>query len=334
MKDLIVGDLHGRKNNIDKIEQTLKETRALAAECDRTIFLGDIFDEKGYLRTEVVNLYLRYLSDWPGLVVILVGNHDYSNSIECKIHALEVFKHIKNVKVIDNLMYDIKAQSVYLPYRHDNTDIIRFLKDIPIKDELVVYGHVGIDGCQYSSGSFEKSSLKKDHFKEFKRVFLGHIHKPQDFNQITVVGTPFTKDYGEARESKHVAIYNSETNETTYVPLNVPKHLIFQYEITSLKDLKKIKEELKDVKNDCVRLVIKAPESIAKKVKAASFDIPIDSLKIEIIKEKVEKTNISEVLSFNAMCKQYLSTIQGEFDLNELSALSDKILEQAKNEST
>lgn len=334
MKDLVVGDLHGRKNNIEKVEQVLKECRALAVECDRTILLGDIFDEKAYLRTEIADLYKKYFSDWPNELIILVGNHDYSNSTECKVHSLELFKGIPNVTIVDQMRLDFKTNSLFMPYRHNNEEVLKFLTNVPMacQKDITIYGHQGIDGCQYSSGSFEKSPLKKDHFKPFKRVFMGHIHKTQEIANVVYVGTPFTKDYGEANETKHVAIFTHESNHVNYVSLNVPRHLIFKYEITSIKDLKKIKEELQAVKNDLLRLVIRAPETVAKKVKAAMFDVPIDSLKVESIKEKTERTSISEHMGYNDMCKQYLQTMQTDFDINELAELSQKIIEKVEKD--
>lgn len=330
MKDLIIGDLHGRKNNIDKVKIVLEECAKLAIDCDRTILLGDIFHEKAYLRTEIVNLYLQYFKKWPSELHLLVGNHDYSNSIECKIHALEVFKDISNVFVHDKFFVEPNTNTIFTQFVHNNEILIDFLLIKQAKEKYILYGHNGIDGCAYSSGSFEQSSLKKEHFKGLKRVFMGHIHKPQSFDNITYVGTPFTKDYGEANEIKRVIIYDHKTDQTQDIFLPIPMHKVLKYEIKSVRGLAKINKELKELNTTNIKLIIDAPKSVAKKIELESFEIPIDSLKVESTEEAKEAKSISETLTTEEMCDEYLKGLDTEFIFEELSELNREILKEAR----
>ena len=100
--------------------------------------------------------------------------------------------------------------------------------------------------------------------------------------------------------------------------------------LNTLKDIKNINKELKEVNNNNVKLCIKAPKSIAKKISVSSFEIPIDSLKIEQTKEKVERQTISEILTEEEMTLEYLKIMDTEFDVNDLKMLSDEILEEAR----
>jgi len=325
MRILIVGDLHSKKSNLDRVEVVLQECLSLAQDADITIFLGDLLDGKNIIRGESLNLYLKYFKEWPHLIKIIVGNHDYFNSVECKDHSLQIFDSIKRsvhiVDKVDEIFYGCGA--LLIPYHHDLDEFKKKLK----KDEYL-FMHQGVDGCLYSSGESEKSDLKSSDLKQYKRVIAGHIHRRQQFGNIYYVGSPFTQNFGESGEDKGIIILDTETNEIKEIDLDIPKHLVVDYQLATMDDIKELKKQLKKYKNKIIQLRINCPESLAPKIKKSLFK-GIDSLKTIPIKED-RKVLINPTLSNVEMMRIYIENMETNLNKEGLIELNNSILEKVK----
>ena len=86
-----------------------------------------------------------------------------------------------------------------IPHYEDESKIVEALG----KSKNHVIGHFGFDGC-ISNGHYKyESYVKKKHFKK-KLAFLGHIHKPQVYDNVHVLGTQYSTTFGEANAKKMV----------------------------------------------------------------------------------------------------------------------------------
>ena len=327
-KFLIIGDSHGKKFNLDRLESMLINSKELASDTDATVFLGDLNDSKSIIRSEIQTLYMKYFSKWPNKLIILVGNHDYHNAIECKEHSLEIFKNIKseNQIIIVDKMQQIDNM-IFSPYYHETT---KFKEDLSKFDSKYLFMHQGVDGCLYSSGTPEQSDLKKKDLKRFTRVIGGHIHMHQVFDNIDFIGSPFTQNFGEAGEKKFIAIFDKGSNKLDYMKTNIPQHIIIEREINDIKDIAGIKKELTDDTN-IIKLIIRCPKSISSKIKRSMFvDCSINSLKVDPIKEDNDKIFISSTMSNDEAMKTFIDSLNTELDKKELMEINNIIMGEVK----
>jgi hypothetical protein len=127
-----------------------------------------------------------------------------------------------------------------------------------------------------------------------------------------IVGTPYTASYGEANEDKRVVILNPENNKIVSAPINVRKHLSFEYSIDSIDDIKNIKLDLKSkiTEQDLVRVVINVPSEIEHKIKKSLFkDTGVDVLKTKA-KQSNKSITMDETMTNVDIMEKYLKTVQ------------------------
>jgi hypothetical protein len=306
-KILIIGDLHGKKYTLDKCRLVLEKCKKLAENTDSTVFLGDLNDTKANIRAEIQNLFLEQLSDWPNIVNILVGNHDYCNSIECKDHSLEALKLLDNVLIVDSMTHDTESSIIAIPYLPED----RFLKlSLPEADYCFI--HQDVLGAKYQNQEAIQTKITPELFKKYKRVFAGHIHMKQQIDNITYVGAPYTESFGEADQEKTVIIYDTIKDKIKEIDLELPKHVIFEYTINQLDDLKIYKQDLvKKIKpNNIVRVIIYANEELAPKVKRSLFsDLNIESLKVKKISTLANNVRIKESMGNKEIMESYINQL-------------------------
>jgi len=309
---LIIGDIHLKKSTISVVDEILDKCRKLATKCNVTIFSGDVNDTKANIRSEALTMLLGKLVDWPTPVIILVGNHDLHNSLHPEDgHSLESLKLLDNVTIVDEPM--VIGDSYYIPYYPEDQ-----FKKVELKDADYCFIHQDIEKAKYSSHPNQKpveSLIKSENFSKYKKVFCGHIHLAQDIDNIIIIGTPYTESYKEANDEKHVIVFNSEKDKVMKVPMNVRRHLSFDYEIETMDDVKTIKDDIKSKisDSDLVRLMITTPPEIEHKIKKSLFkDIGIDSVKTKP-KNTVasRKLDVNETMTNIEIMEGYLKTIQG-----------------------
>ena len=216
----LVGDLHIKPSNLKEIENLFKQIEGLKND---VIILGDIFDGKEIIKGRCLNLLYKLLIHSNLKFTFVVGNHDLYFLRE-KEHALEVFKSLKNVSIVDSLCL---LNGLYLlPYTHDLNNFRKILSTIPKTCTLI--GHQGISGFDYGTGYICNDDLTTEDFKDFTLVVMGHFHSYQQKNNIVYLGTPFTHSFGESNTDKYIATLNEKTNEIKLIPTNFRKHLTLE----------------------------------------------------------------------------------------------------------
>jgi len=329
MRKLIVGDLHLKKSRLKTAEKCFEQLREIAKTVDHTIFLGDQYHGKADIRSECQRFLLHQLRDWPTRVSMLVGNHDYEN-LECQNHALTPFNQLENVDIhSEPIAFGFSSESVragVIPYCKNEESFVSALQKVGNVD--VIYAHQDVSGFKYESGKEITSGIKVSRFDPYKRVFLGHIHTPQEQKNIICVGTPFSHSFSEANQEKSVIIYDTRDDSINKIRLDLPRHIQLSCTVMKKKDIKSIKIEASP--GDYIRLKLKGPKDVLNKITKSMFNFPNLSLqKIEIKSAKLIK--IEENLDKNKMVEVYISTLQTKLDKEKLNQLSQKILKQVRD---
>ena len=112
IKQLVIGDVHLKQNNLDVAEQLFKliDESLLKHYPDKLVFLGDIYDTKAIIRSEAQNFLIEKLlaiqSKYPKMpIIIIVGNHDLEH-LATNENALRPLDLIQNVKVVDRFLVE------------------------------------------------------------------------------------------------------------------------------------------------------------------------------------------------------------------------------------
>jgi DNA repair exonuclease SbcCD nuclease subunit len=315
MKILIIGDLH-----IGLVWDGLDRTDAIlgvlenvvvkySPDIDVTVYLGDIF-ENSHPTPKQIGAFLRILQmGCPGSLKgtdnpcahILKGNHDGDlNSVKGSAVAPLSYFHTHVVteteSVILPMLLSVKGGTellsfLSLPYSKEDSSL-SILTDrafVEAKD-VIVFSHLDIPGAvagveqYFTKARPTQLSGQLINHPKIKRIFAGHVHKPQTVgDKITVVGSLVQCDLTEVDDQKRVVIYDTETDTITNIPVQTPefggtrlKRISLDFTANDL-DVWKTYESLLTERNDLTDLDILSVD-----IRVTEEDYPkLDLIKLE-----------------------------------------------------
>ena len=294
---LIVGDLHAKANNIETVDKVLTQCKKLALKCTRTVFMGDQVDTKGVIQSAVARLFVKHFQQWPGRVIMLVGNHDKDNvQGSTRYHSLEFLKLLKNVSIIESPSLDREFKELFLPYMTDETlarqvDILRTYGHLYNR----IFIHNSTMGAVYGNGRGVQSNVNLQNIQ--CPIIAGHIHLHQTVGNVTYVGTPYTTSFGESDQEKHVALMDNHSGYLEYVKLEgIPQHRTVRIEVADQDDLNNLRIMAR--KDDLVRVVITKPHNLnldtsVLKDRAAKIIIQNKRENLRLVQEEIAQVSSS-----------------------------------------
>lgn len=263
----VVGDLHIDHKNLDKAEVLFNLVEDLKMPA---IWLGDILDTKEIIKGKCLNFVYDKLKDSKIDHIILVGNHDYFN-LECEDHALRVLNELSNVHVVD------KAQIIhgmcFVPYIDDKVKFKKQINIITIAKSQVIFMHQDVMGFDYSNERVSKDGVTLKSLKQFKRIISGHFHKFQQKDNLTFLGTAFTKTFGESGQLKYIGIYHKDTDVLELIETKFPKHVTIPIDC----DTTMFVGNLDSLEDDYVRVILQGTQENINKFDKNS--VPFEGIK-------------------------------------------------------
>ena len=226
-KTLVIGDLHFDnkfRGMLDAQREAVIKICDLHKECDKVIFLGDLMMHRNP-RPEVL-LALNKMIDTVSQdreVFILRGNHDSVTKSDDGVTSLSLFENSK-VKVITHTYIDHKNKWMFIPHYEDEQKIKDFLAAAP--KDYTVFGHFGYYGVLNSAGDAD-FSLSISDFKN--PTILGHIHTEGRNGNVTVLGTPYSTNFGEAGKDCYYGILDERGLDKLPSKYG-PRHLVVDYD--------------------------------------------------------------------------------------------------------
>ena len=227
VKTLVIGDLHFDNKPmgmLDAQKEAIIKICKENQECKEVIFLGDLMMHRNP-RPSVL-LALKEVIDEVSkakAVYILRGNHDSVTKADDGVTALSLFEN-SNVRVITQTWYDHNNGWAFIPHYEDEQKIKEDLANVP--KDYTVFGHFGYYGVLNSAGDADFTLALSD----FRNpTILGHIHKEGRNGNVTVLGTPYSTNFGEAGKDCFYGILSEDGLEK--VPsLWGPRHLVVDYD--------------------------------------------------------------------------------------------------------
>ena len=200
---VVLTDIHLRSDYVPKfLENQVKTLRRLVntKPPDSVIIAGDIFHKRNPGGEELLAFGELLKSFKCQDIYVLRGNHDTIHKDGRSNTTLSLFENQATI-ISDTETHKIGSVVFdFIPHYEDEAKIVSEVK----KSKNNIFGHFGFDGC-VSNGSFSmESRLKRWHFPKKKKTFLGHIHKPRMYDNVCVLGTPYSNTFGEANSQKYV----------------------------------------------------------------------------------------------------------------------------------
>lgn len=157
--------------------------------------------------------------------IFLLGNHDMYYEDRWDIHSLTPIQDWATV-IAEPTKLKLHGYDVdFLPYTPTPS---RYINEGPLKNPArTLISHLAIANAilnsKYNILSVEDDSKEKEHIDaeklhKWEKVWLGHYHYGQKVSErVEYVGSPMQLTFGEAGQTKCVAIYDLKTLDTKYV---------------------------------------------------------------------------------------------------------------------
>lgn len=191
-------------------------------QCDGLVDLGDLTDDRSAIPVPTINTVCEGLSRFPTQNNFkLIGNHEqFTRSTEIHVGRLfEPFFAVISRACIQRLG-DLLVFLCPYPQRHD--ELAKWIEAKCQKyrnKRKILFGHFQVAGSITKSGTLLEG-ISPDLLVPFELSLLGHVHKPQALgNNAHYVGSPFQQDWGEAGESKRVAILDTDSLQLEWIPV-------------------------------------------------------------------------------------------------------------------
>ena len=310
-KTLLLTDIHLSNKSIKGVSLIESQVGCLLdiikkEKADEIIIMGDIFMQRKPSPTALMALQeiiTFSLDQGTKDIIMLRGNHDSETKADDGVTALKVFEAHKGVRVIEHTHVSHDDKRVYIPHYEIQGRILKALREAP--KDYTLFGHFGFVGCLNSVGDKDFDIP----LKEFKnRTYLGHIHKHytswSDNHPVTVVGTPYTTNFGEEGQLCYYGVKTSEEDDFTFKEILAgPRHLVIKY-----KDFVDNFESYKELINtdgfsNLIRFTVgkddKVDYSLLDKLSVIYIDFKFSPLEEKEQQDQSEYTPPSELFSIN-----------------------------------
>jgi len=191
--------------------------------CGGIIDLGDTTDDRSSIPMPTIELLGEGLALLPNSQwnIKLVGNHEQYLR-DASVNNRRLFEHKFTVVDQNQVFYCGDVPLVCCSYPGDFAALTAWLGETGRRLRSrypVLFGHFQVAGCQLANG-IALTGVPRAALKDYSLCLLGHIHAPQTLGDcIHYVGSPFQQDWGEAGQSKRVAILDTDTKQVTWVPM-------------------------------------------------------------------------------------------------------------------
>jgi DNA repair exonuclease SbcCD nuclease subunit len=203
MPALITSDWHLNDKVRDRYRHDWqKQLRTLIKhhDVDTLLMLGDLTDEFDNHSAALVNDIVGHLTALTKLVdrvYIMRGNHDCVDPTTPFFKFVSAIPRVKwiNSPTLDSI--DGIGSVLFLPHtRNYETEWVAVWEEMPYDTVDLLCAHNTFAGTVSESGH-DLGGIPPSAIPKHLRVVSGDIHKPQDVQHITYVGSPYTVDFGD-----------------------------------------------------------------------------------------------------------------------------------------
>jgi len=202
------------------------------------IFYGDLTDIKDRHTGAFINRVRKNI-EWlatEAKLFILKGNHDYKDESSPTFKFLDRLPDIVYADV--PMVAEIAGRRVsLLPYSYDPENDEAWTARLTDREVDFVSTHITVNRVKASNGQ-ELQGIPAEYFGDLK-VYSGDIHVPQTMGNVTYVGMPYHKNFGDSFVPRF--ILTTEKGDKSLVTTSVfPRRHVLQ--VSSIEELQKVEE--------------------------------------------------------------------------------------------
>jgi len=221
----LLSDLHFgvRANSLEWIQNHMRYFREFyipylkknKKDGDILFILGDWFDNRQLLDIYIMNNSIDIVMELASIlpVYFLTGNHDIYKKYDTDVNSIRAFKYIPNVTIFEKPLIFTNGNSkiLILPWVGNKTIEENYAKN---NNTEYVFAHTDITGFKYDNNRHIHKGVNFANIKGIKRLFSGHIHKRQEYQQFIYIGSPYHTKRSDINNQK--GVYNFNPNDNTY----------------------------------------------------------------------------------------------------------------------
>lgn len=189
---LIFSDIHIDKKSLEECKIILEEIKTLCItnNINRVISLGDNFDRL-YPEPECQDLFSQFIKDLDReLIIIVADSHESETKKESILNHYSI------------LYGKVKTAKSYI-------------------DDNMFFGHFAVKESRKGFGS----KVSTEDLKQYRKVFLGHVHSFERFGEIYQLGSSRFVNFDEKDDKKVVAIikdFGDQKETLNFIELETP----------------------------------------------------------------------------------------------------------------
>lgn len=190
--------------------------------CESVCDLGDTTDDRSFVyraTLDVVTNGLSQLVDSLGgtrLGIKLTGNHEQllkDGRIAAEGLFRPYFSHVGNGHVVlpHSVIVYRSFDEDYKSLNQDLEETHEMLSQRYPEKKAVLLAHGDVEGARYASGQKCEKGISLRVLDLFDVSLLGHVHNHQCLikDKAWFIGSPFQQDFGEASQTKYVAVLDT-----------------------------------------------------------------------------------------------------------------------------
>ena len=185
---------------------------------DVLVHCGYIFDSRQSINLYIMNKGIDIFEDLAEIlpVYMIIGNHDIFMKSSNDINSLKVFRNAKRITVFSEpqKVYFGNRSALMMPWRDGHAAEAEVLNN-PDNFADLVFCHTDIRGFTFNKMQRVEEGNDVDTFKNFKKVYSGHIHWAQNFKNVRMLGSPYELTRSDSGNTKSVWLLNLEDLEET-----------------------------------------------------------------------------------------------------------------------
>jgi exonuclease SbcD len=365
MKIAITADWHvgssrgtypvGSKNNreLDMEKQIKIMLKYCIDEAIQTLVIaGDLFDRSmvdGYWFSRVL-AYIRKFTNEGIDIIIIPGNHDVTGALKSITHPLSKMKE-SGVEVIEELITKKIGNMNFALIPHIKKNLFQnstfseyiesFFKDIKYDAVIGHFQPIGaVPGSEQEMFAGSSRIVDTRIFGK-KTIIAGHVHKPQDKDNIHIIGSPVRFDMGERMEEKRFLTLDTYSGKIESINLKCQKMYKVKIDLINKKEFKIAPDKLNKYKDSLVGIEVSSSKENRARFtwgliinKFDEVNAHIVSRKINIEKNQVLKKSRDdnrEGYNFNKIFSKVLKdVIKSEEKKKRIEKLGINILDTLK----
>jgi DNA repair exonuclease SbcCD nuclease subunit len=219
---ILVGDMHVKKEDIPEAKRFIDWLTTLALSSSSKpliIFMGDQYNDFALARVESLEFWkwaYERLNEklGPNSSLSIVGNHDMNQ--EETATAMSAHSNLTVLARREPVFINKTTAAIGFVRREDLFQ--KIISEAYAQGARTILCHAEFQGAQYENGFYAPHGFDLSKYPSDLNFVSGHIHKKQQFGNVTYVGTPRPLTRSDIGETKGVHLANLLKNSLEFIP--------------------------------------------------------------------------------------------------------------------